>query len=115
MRTTIMNSPKRILLATALAYAASMTAHADCVLPPAPSKIPDGSTASEQEMITAMQTLKEYNGDVDTYTKCLEFEAKQNHLTRTDEEKMHNSAVETLQKVASKFNEQVRTFKAKSG
>jgi len=26
-------------------------------------------------MVTAMQTLKEYNGDVDTYTKCLEFEA----------------------------------------
>jgi len=28
---------------------------------------------------------------------------------------MHNSAVETLQKIAAKFNEQVRTFKAKSG
>jgi hypothetical protein len=28
---------------------------------------------------------------------------------------MHNSAVETLQKVAAKFNEQVRAFKAKSG
>jgi predicted transglutaminase-like cysteine proteinase len=110
-----MNSPKRILLAVALAYAASLPAHADCVLPPAPSKIPDAATASEQEMITAMQTLKEYNGDVDTYTKCLEFEAKQNRLSHTDVEKMHNNAVETLQKVAAKFNEQVRAFKAKSG
>jgi hypothetical protein len=110
-----MNSPKRILLAVALAYAASLPAHADCVLPPAPSKIPDAATASEQEMITAMQTLKEYNGDVDTYTKCLEFEAKQNRLSHVDEEKMHNTAVETLQKVAAKFNEQVRAFKAKSG
>jgi hypothetical protein len=110
-----MNSPKRILLAVALAYAASVPARADCVLPPAPSKIPDAATASQQEMITAMQTLKEYNGDVDTYTKCLEFEAKQNHLSRGDEERMHNTAVETLQKVAAKFNEQVRTFKAKSG
>jgi hypothetical protein len=110
-----MNSPKRILLALAVAYAASVPAHADCVLPPAPSKIPDGSTASQQEMVTAMQTLKEYNGDVDTYMKCLEFEAKQNRLSHADEERMHNSAVETLTKVASKFNEQVRTFKAKSG
>jgi predicted transglutaminase-like cysteine proteinase len=109
-----MNSRKRILL-TALALAASMQAQADCVLPPAPSKIPDGNTASQQEMLTAMNTLKEYNGDVDTYTKCLEFEAKQNRLSRTDEEKMHNAAVDTLQKVAAKFNEQVRTFKAKSG
>jgi len=110
-----MNSPKRILLAAVLTCAASLPAHADCVLPPAPSKIPDGSTASEQEMITAMQTLKEYNGDVDTYTKCLEFEAKQNRMSRVDEEKLHNTAVETLQKVAAKFNEQVRTFKSKSG
>ena len=110
-----MTPPKRILLALALAYAASLPAHADCVLPPAPSKIPDGSTASQQEMVTAMQTLKEYNGDVETYTKCLEFEAKQNRLSHTDEERMHNSAVDTLQKVAAKFNEQVRTFKAKSG
>jgi hypothetical protein len=31
-------------------------------------------------------------------------------LSHTDEEKMHNTAVETLQKVAAKFNEQVRTF-----
>ena len=61
-----MNSPKRILLAAVLAYAASLPAHADCVLPPAPSKIPDGTTASQQEMLTAMQTLKEYNGDVET-------------------------------------------------
>lgn len=110
-----MNSPKRLLVAVALAYAASLPAHADCVLPPAPSKIPDGATASQQEMVTAMNTLKEYNGDVETYTKCLEFEAKQNHLTKADEERMHNTAVDTLQKVAAKFNEQVRTFKAKSG
>jgi hypothetical protein len=110
-----MNSPKRVLLAAVLAYAASLPAHADCVLPPAPSKIPDGTTASQQEMLTAMATLKEYNGDVDTYTKCLEFEAKQNRLSRSEEEKMHNNAVDTLQKVAAKFNEQVRTFKAKSG
>ena len=110
-----MNSPKRILLVAALAYAASLPAHADCELPPAPSKIPDGNTASQQEMVTAMNTLKEYNGDVETYTKCLEFEAKQNRLSKTDEERMHNNAVDTLQKVAAKFNEQVRTFKAKNG
>lgn len=110
-----MNSPKRILLVAALAYAASLPAFADCELPPAPSKIPDGNTASQQEMVTAMNTLKEYNGDVETYTKCLEFEAKQNRLSKSDEERMHNNAVDTLQKVAAKFNEQVRTFKAKNG
>ncbi len=110
-----MKSAQRMLAALAIAYSVSLAAHADCVLPPAPSKIPDGKTASEQEMVTAMQTLKEYNGDVDTYLKCLEFEAKQNRLSAGDQEKMHNLAVDTLTKVASKFNEQVRTFKSKSG
>ena len=110
-----MKSAKRMLAAFAVAYSVSLAAHADCVLPPAPSKVPDGKTASEQEMVTAMQTLKEYNGDVDTYLKCLDFEAKQNHISSGELEKMHNLAVDTLQKVATKFNEQVRTFKTKSG
>jgi hypothetical protein len=110
-----MKSPKRTLAALAVAYSVSLAAHADCVLPPAPSKVPDGKTASEQEMVTAMQTLKEYNGDVDTYLKCLDFEAKQNHMSSSDTEKLHNAAVDTLTKIAGKFNEQVRTFKSKSG
>ena len=110
-----MRSVKRTCLALALVCGLNVVARAECVLPPAPSKIPDGSTASEQEMLTAMQTLKEYNTDVETYTKCLEFEARQNLLSRSDAERMHNSAVETLQKIASKFNEQVRTYKAKKG
>lgn len=110
-----MNSPKRILAALAVACAVSLTAQADCVLPPAPSKIPDGSSASEQEMLTAMQTLKEYNADVETYTKCLDFEVRQNRISHGEQERLHNSAIDLLQRVAAKFNEQVRTFKAKSG
>ncbi len=110
-----MKRPKRILAALAVVYAVSVPVYADCVLPPAPSKVPDGSSASEQEMVTAMQTLKQYNGDVDTYLKCLDFESKQNRLSKADEEKLHNTAVDTMTKIAAKFNEQVRTFKAKSG
>ena len=91
----------------------SLPAFADCELPPPPSKIPDGTSASEQEMISAMQTLKQYDGDVNVYLKCLEFEEKQNHLSASDHESKHNSAVATLEGVASKFNEQVRIFKAK--
>ena len=110
-----MNSPKRILVTLAAAYAVSLQAHADCVLPPAPSKIPDGSTASEQEMVTAMNTLKQYNGDVDTYLKCLDFEARQNQLTPGDQTTLHNAAVDQLSHVADQFNAQVRTFKSKHG
>lgn len=88
---------------------------ADCTLPPAPTKIPDGSSAAEPEMIAAMQTLKRYDADVTTYLKCLEFEAKQKRLTRDDQQRRHNEALGALQAIAEKFNEQVRVFKAKSG
>lgn len=88
---------------------------ADCTLPPAPTKIPDGSTAAEPEMIAAMQTLKRYDADVTTYLKCLEFEAKQKRLAKDEQLRRHNDALTALQAIAARFNEQVRVFKAKSG
>ena len=115
-----MEAPKRILalavLSAACACAVSLPARADqCRLPPAPSKIPDGSTASQQEMVTAMETIKQYNGDVQTYLKCLDFEARQNQLSPGDQTNLHNAAVDQLTHVADEFNQQVRTFKAKHG
>jgi hypothetical protein len=99
----------------ALLAGIALPAHADCLLPPPPSKIPNGSTASQQEMVTAMETLKEYNGDVTVYLKCLEFEAKENRLSTSVRDLRHDSAVVKLQEVAEKFNEQVRLFKSKHG
>ena len=113
-----MKSPQRILALAALlaACTVSLQAHADqCRLPPAPSKIPDGSTASQQEMITAMETIKQYNSDVQTYLKCLDFEARQNQLSSGDQTNLHNAAVDQLTHVADEFNEQVKTFRSKHG
>jgi hypothetical protein len=104
---------RKYLCATMMVATISLPAFADCNLPPAPSKIPDGVSASEQDMVSAMKTLKAYNGDVDVYLKCLEFETKQNRLSSDEHAKKHNSAVAALEKVAAKFNEQVRAFKAK--
>jgi len=66
-------------------------------------------------MRTAGETVREYNADVEVYLKCLEFERKQSHLSDSEEVRLHNNAVDTLQKVANKYNEQVRTFKARKG
>lgn len=93
----------------------ALPAWSGCTLPPAPSKVPDGSTASEQDMVVAMQTLKRYNTDVNNYVKCLEFEANQNRMSRDEQARQHNAAIDGLQTVAAKFNEQVRIFKSKSG
>jgi len=91
----------------------SMSAGADCVLPAPPSHLPDGHSADEQEMVVAMRTLKQYNDDVDEYTKCLGFEQRQKHLSFGDEERYRNTALNTLATVLGRFNEQVRIFKAR--
>jgi len=93
----------------------ALPAMADCTAPVAPTKVPDGTTAAEAEMVTAMKTLKQYDTDVNTYVKCLEFEAKQNRLSREEQARRHNQAMDSLTQIAAKFNEQVRVFKAKAG
>ncbi len=70
------------LVAAALRSAVPATPTACCRLRRA--RFPTAARPSQQEMITAMQTLKQYNGDVNVYLKCLEFEQKQNHLSASD-------------------------------
>jgi hypothetical protein len=96
-----------------IAGGCALPALADCTAPVAPSKVPDGATAAEADMVAAMQTLKRYDTDVNTYVKCLEFEAKQNRLSREEQARRHNQAMDSLTQIAAKFNEQVRVFKSK--
>jgi hypothetical protein len=105
MRTTSM------LLVVSLLF--SMSAGADCVLPAAPSHIPDGHSANDQEMRSAMHTLQQYNDDVDEYMKCLEFEQRRNRISFGDKEKDRNVAIDSLATVVGHFNEQVRIFKSR--
>lgn len=99
------------LLAATLLY--SVSAHADCLLPAPPSHIPDGDSANQQEMIAAMRTFKQYNEDVDEYTKCLDFEQRQNHISADAQVVRRNLALNQLEAIVAKFNEQVRRFKAR--
>ena len=104
----------QVLLAVAIAGSlAAPAALAGCRLPSAPSKIPDGATASEQQMITAMRTVKEYDRDVQTYLKCLAFEVRQNRLSPNHQVSLHNAALSELEEIATEFNHQVKIFKSK--
>src|SRR5579862_2158282 len=67
---------KALLAITALAALAGPV-YADCSYPPPPSKIPDGNTATMQEMLEAKKTVTQYNKDINAYVPCnkLEHEA----------------------------------------
>lgn len=105
--------------AFALAFGVA-TAQAECAFPKAPATIPDGKTASEPEMVAAMQAFKAYNDEVNAFGACLEEETKskaagtaQLMQLKTMQTKKHNAAIDELQAKAKLFNEQVRVFKAR--
>lgn len=107
------------LVALAL-LALSMTAHADCPFPKAPATIPDGKTATEDEMKTAMMAFKAYNDEVTNFSACLTEETKSKSAgsgqllqLKTMQSKKINAAVDELQAKAKLFNEQVRAFKSR--
>jgi hypothetical protein len=114
---------KHLKLVAAVAAAAfSLSAHAECAYPKAPATIPNGATATEAEMIAAMQAFKQYDADVKAFGECLEEETKskaagtaQLMQLKTMQAKKLNAAVAELQEKAKLFNEQVRTFKARNG
>lgn len=111
------------VLAGLLAVAA---AHAECPYPKSPAGLPDGATATQDEMVTGMKAIKDYNAQVTVYLECLETEmntsieaagpdapADQLEQIKAIHTKRHNAAVEELESTAARFNEQVKTYKAR--
>lgn len=118
----------KALLALAAATAlASGAAYADCPYPPAPDKLPDGATATLQDMLAGQKAVADYNKAVNEYVACIDQEVdaaiakggdkikpeQKADMQRVETQK-HNAAIDQLQKVADRFNEQVKVFKAKS-
>jgi hypothetical protein len=117
----------KLVLATALLAALStVPVMADCTYPKAPGKIPDGNTATLEEMVTVKKVVEQYNKDMEAYLSCIKLEyddavARQGE-SMTPEQKQqveqrnaqkNNAAVDELKTVADRFNEQVRAYKVK--
>jgi len=49
---------------------------ADCTYPRAPANLPDGRTATQEEMVTGMKVVKDYNALVTSYLACLDEKMK---------------------------------------
>lgn len=107
-------------LMAALAFVLAHSAQADCAFPKAPSTIPDGKTATEEQMMAGMNAFKAYNEAVTEFAKCLEEETK-NKVSSTPQlmqlkamqNKKLNAAMDELRANAKLFNEEVRIFKAR--
>jgi len=107
-----------------LALAASGAAQAACIYPRSPERLPDGATATYEEMVAAQKVVKQFNEDINAYNACLDLEMTtleqsgtydENRLAelRAMQAKKNNAAVDEVQSVADRFNEQLRIFKAR--
>jgi len=118
---------KALLVLGAAAAVAAGAAYADCPYPAAPDRLPDGASATMQEMLAGQKAVGEYNKAVADYNACIDKElgdaiAKGGDKLKPEQKadmqrianQKHNAAIDKLQSVADRFNEQVKIYKAKS-
>ena len=98
----------RLILLTGLAIAALTTgqAFAGCSEPAAVTDLPNGATASRDDMLAAQRAIRAYDTAVRQYTSCLQ--------QTGDTTSKGNDAVDRLERVAARFNEELKAFKEKN-
>ena len=111
LKTTIITA---LLAAAPLAFSCEYPARVD---------IPDGTTATKDEMITGQRGVKGYMSSMEAYLACIEAEEQDAiaELGDIDDEALlqrtelfnakYNAAVEEMNLVAEEFNVQVRAYK----
>lgn len=111
-----------VSMVTACLFAGA--AWATCIYPRTPESVPDGKTASLDEMVAAQKAVQQFNEDVNAYNACLDMEMRSLEQSglydetrlvelRVMQAKKNNAAVDEVQAIADQFNEQLRVFKAR--
>lgn len=119
-----MNTATRTAALVALVFLAHGALACDY---PQRADVPDGATATKDEMIEGQRGVKSYIAAMEEYLACIEALEAQAVIALgedVDEDgkrqrkelfnKKYNAAVEEMNLVAEEFNIQVRTYKARS-
>jgi hypothetical protein len=98
-----------------------------CGAPEPPTDVPDGATATREQMVAAHDTVKAFDEATTIYTQCVDTTAYQAGVqfksvaTRADTEalaalqtQLHNAAIDRDQALANRFNVQLRLYKARA-
>ena len=118
-----------IPLTLVFALGSAAQAQATCTYPRTPDALPDGNTASKEQMIAAKNEVQRYNTEMNAYLDCIKLEidaatpkdpsklSKDDKAKAEQQEKVltqkNNAAVDELQAVVGRFNEQLKAYKAK--
>lgn len=109
----MMRMPVTILM---LSLAGASLAQADCVMPTTSIDIPDGASATLEQMTEANQAVRAYIATLEEYTACLDAENAKlgtddaaNQLRALNQTR-HNAAVQTMEDFAGRMNESIRAY-----
>jgi hypothetical protein len=112
----------KIFVASVLVFSTSLAIA--CDYPERPT-IPDGATASKDELLAAKDAIQTFMANVDTYLQCVESEEKAaiaeldnpspEEMQRRDEllNKKFDAANEEKALLGEQFNQQIRIYNAK--
>ena len=96
---------------------AATSGYAACEMPTLVSAIPDGATATQQELLAVQSEIKAYVAAMDDYIACQSEEMEAGSENATDDylylmQQRIETARSEVDSVASRFNDQVTAFRA---
>lgn len=114
----------KVLISIALVFAAPLALA--CDYPPPPKNLPDGTSATKDEMLAGVKVITAYQETMSDYLACIEADeivatqalsdddddGRQQRKTLFD--KKYNAAVDDQTRTVEEFNAEIRAFKARS-
>jgi predicted dinucleotide-binding enzyme len=119
-----MNKIAKVLISLTLIAAAPLSLA--CNYPAPPKDLPEGASASKEEMLAGVKMIAAYQEKMSTYLSCLEADeiVASQALADDDEDgkekvktmsnKKYNAAVDEQTGTVELFNAEIRAFKARS-
>lgn len=100
------------VIASGYAFAASAACESPMVV-----SVPDGKTATMEQLLAAQGQVKVYMAAMNDYIACIDKELEAQGEAATPEIKAlsverHNTAVTEMEGIAAAFNDQVKAFRA---
>lgn len=105
MRTTVSKRRSVLFAASALTLAAGMS-NAACVEPSFDLSIPDGKSASDADMASAQEAVKQAVQAGEAFVVCV-----RSNESSVRAERLSNEVLDKMQTLAADFNRQLRYFR----
>ena len=98
---------KALAILYTVVAATPLCALAECVAPMPPGDPPSGATATREQMLAAQTAIKGYDAAVAAFADCVRKDG--GPTSKADD------AVRGVERIAARFNAELRTFKQRNG